>query len=207
MKKLLYTLLFLCVTNISAPCAYSNDNPQTSKNEAIKEAKNQAKMLVKEGFIVAEGMPSIRKQLVAICELKYESEGNRYLVAIGEAQAPNISMAKAQAEAQAKINLASQIAVEITVIAQNYEDETSSTSGISNSVQQFLIANMQIVQQRLKNLVEVVNMYKIESNVIRYNIGFAYDTKEAVRITRDVLKQKDSNLIKEFDEIFSDGDF
>ncbi|MFI3288401.1 MAG: hypothetical protein R3Y61_08005 [Rikenellaceae bacterium] len=50
-------------------------------------------------------------------------------------------------------------------------------------------------------------MYKIESNIIRYNIGFAFDTKEAVRITRDVMRQKESNLVREFDEIFSEDDF
>ncbi|MFI3288453.1 MAG: hypothetical protein R3Y61_08275 [Rikenellaceae bacterium] len=147
--------MFFCVAHISTLCVYSHSNPQTPKNEAIKEAKSLAKMLVKEGFKVAEGMPSIQKQLVSVCELQYEEEGNRYIVATGEAQAPNMSMAKAQAELQAKINLASQIAVEITVIVQNYEEETSNTSGISNSIQQFLSANMQIVQQRLKNLVEV----------------------------------------------------
>jgi len=112
-------LLSLLMALVFASPIYAQNTKSIEKeikSKAIKDARKEAKKLSKDGFAVAPGQLPMDKQIESVWIKRYETDKDgkpAYFLADARSVGETHSAAKLQAYEVAKINLASQMGVEV----------------------------------------------------------------------------------------------
>ena len=113
-----------------------------------KDARKQAKKLSKEGWQPYPGSPTLETQQSDLLMRRYELEGNfpRYVLGAGTASAKSSGVARKQAVARARVDLATNIGSEVAALI-----EESVSSNEYSSAEQETFAK---IQESSKTLVQ-----------------------------------------------------
>lgn len=167
------------------------------KAKPTKEAKNEAKKLVKDGWTVQAGERSIEQQISATHVFREEvimDENNnltkRYIVQSGMNTAGTYNAAQAAARANAMVGLASLIKTQLGSAIENAIDNAQSTEITAVTVEKFHERSRAIVDQTLTFSLPVVTIYRRSNNNFEVQVSLAYDRLEIMaRIKRNMQKE------------------
>lgn len=223
MKKI---LMILCVSLLTLPASYaqtaklakqqakaakSKDKGLESaiKENAVKDARKEAKSLEKEGYTTAAGALPLDKQIEKSWKYQYDVDNDGYpvyYVAQATSIGGNYSAAKTQATAMAKANLAEQIAIDIAGVVESQVSNDMYSADDAASITSTVSANKQKFQQTLGRTLPVVEISRTLPNgniEMKVTIAFNYEKgyEMAKQIIVEDLKAKSERLAREVDEM------
>lgn len=179
--------------------------------KATKAARDEAKKLKKEGWMVAPGALPLDKQLDRSYMMQYEFDENLYPKYImGEAMSvgSNYDGAKMQALELAKLNLAGQIQNEIVAVVKNLLANDQLGAEEAATVTRSVMSAKNRIVQNIGRTLTVVEAYRTLRNKNKeVLVRIAYSSEMAMsaakNAVRESLEAEGEELGKEVDEIFS----
>lgn len=170
-----------------------------------KQSKKQAKIWKKEGWKASPGAPSLEQQMNDALMYQYELDGDfpRYIVGRSSAVAGTFALARKQAIARARVDIASSIQTEVTELLEDSEMNTEMSASEVESAGRMLATGQQFVQQTLGRTTVVFEAFRERSGKVEVMVNVGYDGR-AARSTvlklfekeSDELRQKMENLLK-----------
>lgn len=127
-----------------------------------KDAKKRAKELKKDGWKPFPGSPTLEVQQSDMMMRRYELEGNfpRYILGEGTASAKTSGMARKQAQARARVELASNIGTEVAALIENSESNIEYSKTEQETMSKMLESNKILVQQSIGRTDVVFEAYR-----------------------------------------------
>lgn len=178
------------------------------KEKASKEARKEAKKLVKEGWLVSPGALPLEKQLDRSynMQMEYEEDGfPKYIMSEAQSIGQNYDAAKNQALELAKLNLAGAIQTEITALTENTVANKQLEPEDAASVVQSVTAAKSLISQNIGRFITVTEVYREVSGKnkevlvrIAYNGAMAKAAAKAA-IKKD-LEEKGQELQDKLDK-------
>lgn len=163
-----------------------------------KDAKKQAKALVKEGWMVPAGEKSIEQQITESQLLGAENMADengaatkRYLMQTAVQTAGTYNAGYAAARASAQTELAAMLKTEIAAAMDRKLDNNQSSSINAVTVDKFNERAQAIVDATLTNSIPVMAIYRrLQNNNFEVQVRLAFDKKElAARLKRNMQKE------------------
>lgn len=162
--------------------------------KAPKMARKEAKKLEKQGWKSMD-LP-IEKQLEIYYDRRglFDEEGYpKYVYAVAQATGTNFSAAQMQAEAVAKLRIASNICSSIASLSDialaNNETSPELTASLSKAIENAKV----IVSQKLGRVFVPVTIYNQTRNTYTVRINVLYDQRQAIKIAHDTVMKELAN--------------
>lgn len=177
---------------------------------ASKEARKAAKVLKKEGWIVAPGQMSLEKQLDKAFNMKYEYEENglpKYIIGEAKAVGGAYDAARMQAVNNAKIELAGLISTEVTALTESTVGNTQITSEDAASINEAVQAGKSLIAQNLGRTFIVTECYRqLNQKNVEVSVTIAYNEEMAMDMAKTVirrnLEEKGKDLHEQLDKMW-----
>lgn len=179
------------------------------RKKAVKEARQEAKKLEKEGFKTPVGKLPLGKQLEDAWEKQAEMDinGNPYwYIASSRMVGGNQSSAALQAVNAAKIDLAGQIQTKVSQLIEAKVANDDMGQEEAASLTSVVASSKSVISATLGRTVPLVEVYRALPNgnfEVMVTIGYSTQTanQEAVRAIRKELAAKSEVLAKELDKL------
>lgn len=179
------------------------------RKKAVKEARQEAKKLEKEGFKTPVGKLPLGKQLEDAWEKQAEMDinGNPYwYIASSRMVGGNQSSAALQAVNAAKIDLAGQIQTKVSQLIEAKVANDDMGQEEAASLTSVVASSKSVISATLGRTVPLVEVYRALPNgnfEVMVTIGYSTQTanQEAVRAIRKELAAKSEALAKELDKL------
>lgn len=183
-------------------------NRKMLNEKPTKEAKKQAKVLKKAGWLVPAGSKSIEKQLTESQlleeELMVDELGNptkRFIMHSSSQVAGTYNASFAAARNAATVELAAALRTQVAAAMQSKLDNSQSTAITAVTVDKFNERAKAIVDQSLTNVRTLVTLYKVlPNNNYEVQVRMAYDKKE---LSASMKRKMQQELEIEGDELNS----
>lgn len=181
-----------------------------SEKKVEKDAKKQAKILVKEGWKVAPGHPSIEMQQLKAAKINNTTDedfNSKYVMGSAQAVAPTYDAAKYQATELAKIDIAGKISSELAGIAKTNMGNQQVNPDQAENIVKTIGAYKSFVASKLTNIISCIDMYKQDSRTGKYtvSIGIFYNRDEAIKAgmkeVREQMMKESEDLANELDAL------
>ena len=178
-----------------------------SERKVEKDAKKQAKVLVKEGWKVAPGHPSVEMQQLKAAKINNTTDdefNSKYVMGSAQAVAPTYDAAKYQATELAKIDIAGKISSELAGIAKTNIGNEQVNPDQAENIVKTIGAYKNYVASKLVNIISCIDMYKNDSKTgYTVSIGIFYNKEEAIKAS---IKEIRSQMMKESEELAEELD-
>lgn len=171
---------------------------KTLNAKPTKEAKQQAKQLKKQGWIVPAGERSLEQQWtesqLLAAELTADDNGaptRRFIQHTGFATAGTYNAAYAAARSNAQVEIASMLETKIAAAMQGKLDNAQRDAVNATTVDKYNQRVKAIVDESLNNSIPVLTIYRVlPNNNFELQVRLAFDKKEvAARLKRDLQKE------------------
>lgn len=180
-----------------------------SDKKAEKDAKKQTKVLVKEGWKVAPGLPSIELQQLKAAKINNTTDDNfnsKFVMGSAQAVAPSYDAAKYQATELAKIDIAGKISSELAGIAKTNIGNQQIDPEKAENIVKTIGAYKSFVATKLTNIISCIDMYKQDATgQYTVSIGIFYNKEEAIKASmkeiRDQMMKESEDLANELDDL------
>jgi len=223
MKKILMVAMALIVA-CSASFAESSDLKQIRKDrqavrkmtkkelneKASKDARKQAKVLKKQGWIVSPGALPLEKQLDKSYLMQMEYDENlfpKYIMADAQSIGENYDAAKTSALSLAITNLASQIQTEVTALVENTVANKQLEANEAASIVETVMSSKNLISQSIGRTLPVMECYrevkKGGNKEVLVRIAYNGEMAKAAakKIVRDELEKKGQDLHDQLDKV------
>jgi len=161
--------------------------------KSSKAARNEAKSLKKEGWVVAPGALPLEKQLDRAYLMEYERDDDgfpKYITGDAMSIGENYDAALMQANELAKMNVAGKIQTEITALIENSVSNKQLKKEEAASVTQSIMASKNLISQSLGRTIPLVEAYRILSNKNpQVRVRIAYNAEMAREAAKKVIRQ------------------
>ena len=172
-----------------ARTAVSKQSEKELNSKASKEARKQAKVLKKQGWVVMPGALPLEKQLDRSYKMQYEfdEDGNaKFIFAEGNTTGKDYNAAKDNATFNAKIALAGQIEENITALTEGtvgYEDGVT----INETVK----ASKSLIAQKLARTLPIMECCRTtKDGKCEVLVRLAYNYSNAMDVAIDTIEQE-----------------
>ena len=207
MKRLFFSLGLSIIVSLLGTTLWGQ---AISDKKVERDAKKQAKTLVKEGWAVAPGHQSIEIQQLRASKLQnsFDEDFNpKYVFGSAQSVAPNYDAAKFQATELAKIEMAGIISSEVAGLVETNIGNSQLDPGQAAAIVKTVGDYKSFVASKLSNVIPVIEMYKTDpktKNTI-VSVGLFYNKEEAVKAgikaVREQMMKDSEELGKELDVI------
>ena len=196
MKKLVIILLTvfafsLAIQNVSAQ--FSNrEMRKTLKMRPPREVRREARDYEKEGYNVAVGAPTLRRQLANAWMKEVEPDENgfpKYIVATGNSVGETQIAAKLQATEAAKLELAGTIATNVAALIENNIANSQLNTEDAASVTKTVAASKNIIAQELGRVLPLIELYRNIGKNREANVRIAYNSEMAMELAKKVIRK------------------
>lgn len=184
-------------------------NKEQRNEKASKDARKQAKVLKKEGWVVPAGSLPLEKQLDRLYSMQYEVDENFFPKFVkGEAQSigGNYDAAKMQAVNLAKIELAGNISTEVAALVDSRVANKQLDAGDAVSTTESVMGAKNMIAQNIGQTIVGLEVYRELSNknkevrvVILYNAEMA--KAAAKKAIKEDLEKKGDKLVEQLDKM------
>lgn len=179
------------------------------KNKASKDARKEAKRLIKEKWESAPGALPIERQLDRsyMMQMEYDADGfPKYLMGEAMSIGENYDGAKMQALELAKQNLAGQIQTEITALIENNVGNKQLTAEQAATVTNTVMGSKNLISQNIGRVITVMEVYRTKKNknkevLVRIAYNAAMAKEAAKKAVRQELEEKGEGLIDQIDKL------
>ena len=181
---------------------------QELNSRATKAARQEAKRLKKDGWLVSPGALPMDKQLDKAYKMQFEYDDNafpKYLMGEAMSTGQNYDAAKVQALELAKLNLAGQVQTEITALVENTVSNSQLDAGEASSIVETVNASKNVISQSLGRVIPVMECYrKTRNGNTEVLVRIAYNSQMAINAAKNAVKQsleeKGNNLHEQLDK-------
>lgn len=164
------------------------------KRDAPKRARKEAKILMKQNFVVPAGALPLDKQLEMAWEKQYEEDEKgfpKYIIGNAASIGTNYSAAKNQATNLAKVELAGLISSQIASLAENSVANQDLSQQEAASVVKTIEASKNIIAQELGRVLNILEVYRtLENKNVEVQVRLAYSVDYANEIVKKKIVQK-----------------
>lgn len=202
------SLLLAFVFTASLYAQSTKEIKKEIKDKAMKDARKEAKKLSNEGFSVAPGQLPMDKQIENVWIKRYETDDKgkpAYFLADARSVGETHSAAKLQAYEVAKINLASQIGVEVAGLVETTLANAQLNAEDAASVTETVATYKSIVGSKLGRTLTLFEASKTigKNTEVTVTLGYSYETalEMAKNIIREELKAKATINSEQLDKI------
>lgn len=184
-------------------------NMKLLNSKPSKDARNQEKLLIKQGWQVPAGSKSISKQITEAQllgeELMADENGNpvkRYIIRSAQAVSGSYNTGVAAARANAQVELAAMLQTKVAAAMESKLDNQQNTAISAHTIEKFHERAKSIIDSCLTNTSTVLSIYRITpQNNFEVQVQVAFDKKElSARLKRKIQKE----LEQEGDEDLND---
>ena len=191
-----------------APLSGLEVSEQELNSRATKAARQEAKRLKKDGWLVSPGALPMDKQLDKAYKMQFEYDDNafpKYLMGEAMSTGQNYDAAKVQALELAKLNLAGQVQTEITALVENTVSNSQLDAGEASSIVETVNASKNVISQSLGRVIPVMECYrKTRNGNTEVLVRIAYNSQMAINAAKNAVKQsleeKGNNLHEQLDK-------
>lgn len=175
---------------------------QVSSN-VWKQSKKQAKAWKKEGWKACPGAPTLDQQMNTSLMYQYEMDGEfpRYIVGRSSATATSFGLARKQAIARARLDIASSIQVEVAELIENTELNTEMSAAEVESAGKILATGQQFVQQTLGRTDVVFEAYREVNGKTEVMVTVGYDGRAAKSTVMKLFEQEGAELRQKMEKL------
>jgi hypothetical protein len=207
MKNLVFTLLTvfafsLAIQNVTAQ--FSNrEMRKTLKMRPPREVRKEARDYEKDGYMVAVGAPTLRRQLANAWMKEVETDEKgfpKYIVATGNSVGETQIAAKLQATEAAKLELAGTIATNVAALIENNIANSQLNTEDAASVTKTVAASKNIIAQELGRVLPLVELYRNIGKNREANVRIAYNSEMAMELAKKVIRkslEEDTQILQE----------
>lgn len=196
--------IILCILSISCSVLVAQSSKSLEKTrkelgrevkrDAPKRARKEAKVLMKQNYIVPAGALPLDKQLEMAWEKQYEVDENgfpRYIIGNATSIGTNYSAAKNQAMNLAKLELSGMISTQVAALAENSVSNQDLSQQEAASVVKTVEASKNIIAQELGRVLNILEVYRtLENKNIEVQVRIAYSVDYANEIVKKKIVQK-----------------
>lgn len=197
MKKIVSLVFLLLVLGIPAIKAQSTAEEQKGviaerkalakltekdlQNRLLKRAKKDAKALARDGWKPTPGSADLAQQISEFRLKQYQLSGlfPKYIVGRGTAVAATLGMARKQALARARLDIASAMEIEVAALTESTESNTELTGGEAETIAKTVETSKSIVQQSLGRTEVVLELYRELDRKVEVQVAVSYDGARA----------------------------
>lgn len=163
------------------------------KRDAPKRARKEAKILMKQNFVVPAGALPLDKQLEMAWEKQYEEDEKgfpKYIISNAASIGTNYSAAKNQAINLAKVELAGLISSQIASLAENSVSNKDLSKQEAASVVKTIEASKNIIAKELGRVLNILEVYRtLENKNVEVQVRLAYSVDYANEIIKNKIVQ------------------
>ena len=223
MKKFLMVAMAVIVA-CSASFAETSDLKQIRKErqeirkmtkkelneKATKDARKQARVLKKQGWIVSPGALPLEKQLDKSYLMQMEYDENlfpKYIMADAQSIGENYDAAKTAALSLAITNLAAQIQTEVTALVENTVANKQLEANEAASIVETVMSSKNLISQSIGRTLPVMECYreikKSGNKEVLLRIAYNGEMAKAAakKAVRDELEKKGQDLHNQLDKV------
>lgn len=174
------------------------------KDKAIKEAKQEAKSLKKEGWKTMPGELPMEKMIenAWMKQVAKDDEGNpAYIKADGNAIAESKTVAEAQALEFAKLQLAGTIETKVaSIVNGNLANQQLSTEDAA-SITELVQSSKSVIAQELGLIDPAFKLYRdLKDQKIEVQTRIFYETKQSLAVAKKAIRRDLKEKLNKTDE-------
>lgn len=174
------------------------------KDKAIKEAKQEAKLLSKQGWKTMPGELPMEKMIenAWMKQVAENDEGNpKYIKADGNAVAESKTVAEAQAQEFAKLQLAGMIETKVaSIVTGNLANQQVSTED-ATSITELVQSSKSVIAQELGFVDPAFKLYRdLKDQKIEVQTRIFYETKQSMAVAKKAIRRDLKDKLKKTDE-------
>lgn len=173
--------------------------------KVLKDAKQQAKQMKKQGWMPAAGTLALEKQLTDVYTKQYAMDGSfpRYIIGRSTAKGSSQGIARKHAVARARVDVANQMSQEVAALTEMTESNIELSAGEMETVAKMVESSKLLTQQSLGKTDVVLEAYREVEGGTEVQIIVCYEGKLAVQALLESfgddeaeIKQKLESLLK-----------
>jgi hypothetical protein len=178
-------------------------------DKATKDARKQAKVLKKAGWLVSPGALPLEKQLDRSYLMQMEFDENlfpKYIMAEAQSIGESYDAAKTAALSLAITNLAGQIQTEVTALVENTVANKQLEAGEAASIVETVMSSKNLISQSIGRTIPIVECYREVKNtgnkevLVRIGYNGEMAKQAAQKAVRSELQKKGDNLHQQLDK-------
>jgi hypothetical protein len=196
MKNLVFTLLAAFLLTFAfhdASGQFSNRQMRKAlKMRPPRVVRKEARDYEKQGYTVAVGAPTIRRQLVNAWMKEIETDENgypKYIVATGNSVGETQIAAKLQANEAAKLDMAGQVTSNIAALIENNIANNQLNTEEAASVTKTVASSKNIIARELGRVLPLVELYRDIGKNKEANVRIAYNSDMAMEVAKKVIRK------------------
>lgn len=221
MKKIIIMAVMALLSNTSIFAQTAKDlakqqrelneiNMKLLNSKPSKDAKKQAKKLVKDGWMVCAGDKTIAKQITETQllgeELMADELGNptkRYIIRSAQSIAGTFDAGIAAARSNAQVELAAMLETKVAAALESKLDNQQNSAITAITVDKFHERAKAIIDASLTNTRTLLSIYRVnKQNNYEVQVQVAFDKKElAARLKRNIKKELEQEGDEELNDI------
>lgn len=170
-----------------------------------KQAKKQAKVWKKEGWKSSPGLPSLEQQMNDALMCQYELDGNfpRYIVGRSSGTAATYALARKQAIARARADIAGAIQTEVAELMETTDTNKELTTVEAESIGKMLATGQQFVQQTIGRTNVVFEAYREKGGETEVMVSVSYDGRAAKSVILELLAKESDTLREKLEKMLN----
>lgn len=163
--------------------------------KVAKDIKKAVKQMEKDGWKVNMGALSLEKQLEKSQQMQYEFDMNtgmpKYIMGEGKVISSNYSAGKNQAMAQAKTELAGNIATEVAALIEDKTGNNEIGQGEAVSFSESVQAAKQMIAQSIGRTIPVVECYReLKNGNVEVQVRVFYNIEMSLQAAKKAMKEE-----------------
>lgn len=166
------------------------------EQKVLKDANKQAKQLKKEGWRPAPGTLPLEKQLNEVYTRMYMYEGRfpKYFIGRSSGRSTSAGMARKQALTRARVDVASQMKLEIAALTEETDMNTELSAGEVETVAKMVDTSQTMIQQSLGRTEVVLDIVRTLDGKIESQVAVSYDGNLAKETLLSIFEKEDAGI-------------
>lgn len=166
------------------------------KGQMLKEGKKQAKQLKREGWKSAPGTLPVENQLSEYYIKLNELDGRfpKYVIGRGSAKAATYGMARKQALARARVDIAASLQAEVASLNEMSEGNTELSNGEVETMAKMMETSQTLVQQSIGRTDVVYEIFREVDGKTEVQVAVSYDGNAAKETLMKLFDENDAQL-------------
>lgn len=162
----------------------------------LKDANKQAKQLKKEGWRPAPGTLPLEKQLNEVYTRMYMYEGRfpKYFIGRSSGRSTSAGMARKQALTRARVDVASQMKLEIAALTEETDMNTELSAGEVETVAKMVDTSQTMIQQSLGRTEVVLDIVRTLDGKTESQVAVSYDGNLAKETLLSIFEKEDAEI-------------
>lgn len=163
------------------------------EQKATKDAKKQAKLLKKQGWKSAPGTLSLEKQLTELYILEHTYDGNfpKYIIGRSSASSSSAALARKQALTRARVDVASQIKLEVAALTEETDTNIELSSGEVETIAKMVDSSQTMLQQSLGRTEVVFDIIREMNGKTEERVAVSYSGSQAKSLLLNIFDSEE----------------